>query len=1185
MNLNELLTELSRREVKLWYENEEINISAPKSALTDSLRQSLKEHKAALLSLLQKSQIVEDKNNTLPIIIPEPEKKYQPFPLTPIQQAYWLGRKGNFEGGKVATHLYLEIDSLNLDVQRLENAWQQLIERHDMLRTIALPHGEQQVLKQVPHYSIKVIDLQGFAEDIVTANSLQIQNEMSHQVLSVEQWPAFDIRVSKFDENRFRIHISIDLFIADFGSLMRLIYEWTQLYRSPDFVLPSLEISFRDYVLAEKKLVETDLYKRSQQYWFDRLDELPPSPPLPLVKNPDFLKQPRFKRRSSQLSAQDWSKLKQKASAIGLTSSGFLLAAFADILTVWTNSDRFTLNLTFQNRLPFHPQAELIIGNTISVILVAIDNSRSGTSFCDRSKKIQEQLWRDLDRIYISGIEVLRELARRRNSIQKAQMPIVFTSVLGVESSLGQEPTVINQLGEVVYSISQTPQVWFDHQVAEENGKLVFNWDVVEDLFPPGMIDDMFASYCQLLQRLVDSDESWHETTYNLVPQAHLNKFAEINATDSAISPLMLHELFTLQAKAQPEATAIICPKGELTYGEVYHLATEVGHQLRQLGAIPNQLVAIVMEKGWEQVVAVLAILMSGAAYLPIDPNLPPERFQYLLKEGEVKLALTQSHLEEQLAWIEGIERICLEGRSQESGFRIQDSEVRSQKSGIRNQEREDLTGNKFAYPTDKPDYCLLPIAYSLDQRSLAYVIYTSGSTGNPKGVMQGHIGPVNTVLDINRRFQITSKDRVLALSALNFDLSVYDLFGTLAAGATLVIPAPQRTKDAKHWTELMIAHRVTVWNSVPYLMQMLTEYLLEKQQEIPADLRLIFMSGDRIPISLVEKIKSIGKNVDVISLGGPTETSIWNICYPIKELEPDWTSIPYGKPIANQRHYILSDRLEPCPIWVTGQLYAAGTGLAKGYWRDKKKTEAYFSIHPKTGDRIYKTGDIGRYLPDGNLEILGREDFQVKINGYRIELGEIETTLKKHPAIKDAVVSALDGTRGNKYLVAYVLLKGNREDAKSDDFKEGLRSYLKEKLPDYMVPCNYILLDSLPLNVNGKINRLALPKPTSSNGQQEKIFVAPTTTVEVKLAQLWSELLNVERISIHDNFFQLGGDSLLATQIVLKIQDTFKQEIDFVEFFEKPTIASIADYLETIEWAANGLNNTKTEKIEEVEF
>ncbi|MBO3457407.1 non-ribosomal peptide synthetase [Aetokthonos hydrillicola Thurmond2011] len=909
----------------------------------------------------------------LPKILPAPEQRYQPFPLTDIQQAYWLGRNEAFELGNIAAHGYLELDCHLLNLESLNHAWQKLVLRHDMLRAVVLPDGQQQILQQVPLYEIEVLDLCGQPPEAITTQLEMIRHQMSHEVLPADQWPLFKLRATRLDNNRTRLHLSFDALIGDALSMFVILREWSELYRNPESLLPPLELSFRDYVVAELALQATPQYHLSQEYWFTRIDTLPPAPELPLAQNPGSITKPQFKRRSAKLSPEQWQKLKDQANQVNLTPSGVLLSAFAEILTRWSKSPKFTINLTLFHRLPLHPQVNELVGDFTSLTLLEIDNSLPN-SFTTRAQQIQQQLWQDLDHGYVSGLEIQRELSRRRGSYQF--MPVVFTSTLGLDS-LSQNASTLSQLGEVVYSLSQTPQVWLDHQVTEQNGTLVFNWDVVEELFPQGFVDDMFEAYCNFLEQLASKESAWVEIHTELLLQSQVEKQTEVNNTAAPVSEQTLHSLFINQVEARSQSPAVITPNRTLTYGELYHKANQLGHRLRQLGATTNTLVAVILEKGWEQIVAVLGILMSGAAYLPIDLELPQERQWYLLEQGEVKLAVTQPHLNLPS------DLQCLYVESEDSGV---------------------LYSN--------------PLESVQTADDLAYVIYTSGSTGLPKGVMITHRGAVNTILDINERFGVKPSERVLALSALNFDLSVYDIFGVLAAGGTIVVPAKEGIKDPAHWLELMVSEQVSLWNSVPALMQMLVEYLFAQPEKARLSLRLALLSGDWLPLSLPIQIQALWSNVAIASLGGATEASIWSICYPIKTVDPNWKSIPYGQPLKNQRFYVFNELMEPTPIWVSGQLYIGGIGLAKGYWRDEDKTTASFITHPITGEQLYKTGDLGRYLPDGNIEFLGREDFQVKINGYRVELGEIEAPLKQYPNVKEAVVTVV----GESQLVAYVV-------------------------------------------------------------------------------------------------------------------------------------------------------------------
>lgn len=938
--------------------------------------------------------------------------------------------------------------------------------------------------------------------------------------MPVDQWPLFDFRATLLHGERVRLHISYDLQVFDAWSLFRLFDEWFQLYQNCDRILPPLEISFRDYVLAEQALQATELYRRSQEYWFSRLDNLPPAPDLPLAKNPKELKQHHCKRYDGRLDQNDWQQLKQRATSVGLTPSGILLAAFAEILSVWSRNPRFTINIALFNRLPLHPQVNDILGDFTSVTLLAVDNSPA-ESFTNRALRIQQQLWQDLEHRYFSGVRVVRELARRKGTAPSA-MPIVFTSTLGF-NSLGQETLTFSHFGELVYGISQASQAWMDIQVWEEKGMLTFNWDVVAELFPEGLIDDMFAAYCCFLKHLATSQSVWLDTSRQLIPPAQLAQRDAVNATAAPIPDLLLHTLFAKQVQARAEKTAVISPQHTLTYQELCELSNQVGHRLCNLGACPNQLVAVVMEKGWEQIVAVLGILNSGAAYLPIDPTLPKERLWYLLKNSEVQLVLTQPGLNAKLEWPEDIQRICVD--------------------------TQELA--------DENNQALEPVQNAED---LAYVLYTSGSTGLPKGVMIAHRGVVNAITYTNQFFNITSDDRVLALTALHHDMSVYDIFGILAAGGTLVIPDATATRNPGHWSELMRKEQVTIWNSVPAMMEMLLEYAGDRSEVLPSCLRWAFLGGDWISVTLPSRLNKLVEGVKVVSVGGPTETTLWNIWYPVEAVNPAWKSIPYGRAIANTKYYVLNEALEDCPTWVPGELCCAGVGLAKGYWHDQEKTDAKFITHPRTGDRIYRTGDLGRYLPDGNIEFVGRVDFQIKIRGYRIEVAEIETALQQHPAVRSAVVTASGKDNTKERLLAYVV-----PEQKPTPAIEELRYFLSEKLPDYMIPSAWIFLDALPLSANGKVDRRALPNSENLLEDFAVTYVPPQNDIEQTIVNIWQEVLELPKVGVDDNFFDIGGNSLLITKIYKKLMKSFPKELEYLsitELYKYSTIRSFAKYL-----------------------
>jgi len=1115
MNLQLLLQDLHSKDIKLAVEDGSLAVNAPAGALTAELRQVLQERKTELLALLEGNEAIEV--SALPPLIADPAHRYDPFPLTDMQYAFWVGRSGVLELGNVSNHGYYEIEGNALDTDRLEAALVQIIARHDMLRAVVLPDGQQQILETVPPYKMKVLDLRECESAEIDARLEDIRDRLSHQILQADLWPLFEFRATLLPAGQMRLHVSYDLLVFDAWSLFRLFDEWIQLYQNPEGMLPPLDLSYRDYVLAEQALQQTPLYQRSQDYWLSRLDTLPPAPELPLAKNPKELQQHRNKRYESRLDRTQWQQLKQKAAREGITPSSLLLAAFAEIVALWSNSSRFTLNLALFNRLPLHRQVNDLLGDFTSVTLLAVEGS-SGESFRDRALGLQKQLWQDLEHRYFSGVRVTRELARKKGSAPSA-MPIVFTSTLGF-SSIGQDTRTFSHFGELVYGISQASQAWMDIQVWEEKEELTFNWDAVEGLFPEGLIANMFEAYSFLLKQLAAPECLWGETIGQLLPPAQLAARNAANATDAPIPQILLHELFAARVPQQPDRLAVISSQRHLTYQQLYECAHQLGHRLRRLGAAPNCLVAVVMEKGWEQIVAVMGILVAGAAYVPIDPSLPSERFSYLLENSDAQIILTQSRFADQLVRDRGIPYLCV------------DSEDFSSES------KEPLSSIQSA-------------------DDLAYVIYTSGSTGLPKGVMISHRGIVNAIVHTNDRFQVNHRDRMLALTALNHDMSVYDIFGLLAAGGTIVMPDAARAKDPHHWVELICREGVTLWNSVPAMLEMLVDCVESQSLTLSSSLRLATLGGDWIPLSLPDRLRAFVPNAQIVSVGGPTETTLWNICYAIEQIDPNWKSIPYGQPMANSKYYIFNDALEDCPIWVSGQMYSSGVQVAKGYWCNEEKTRDNFIIHPRTGERIYGTGDLGRYRPDGNIEFLGRADFQIKIRGHRIEAGEIEAVLTRHPAVKAAIIIALGQGQSKESLLAYIIPEGKI----APDFEE-LRSFLSSKLPDYMIPSVFLFLEAFPLSANGKVDRRSLPTKDVSIEQVTTTYIAPQNNIEQTIASIFQTVLNLEKVGTSSNFFEIGGNSLLIAKVYNQLKNEFPDEftsISLLDLYKYPTIRALA--------------------------
>lgn len=439
----------------------------------------------------------------------------------------------------------------------------------------------------------------------------------------------------------------------------------------------------------------------------------------------------------------------------------------------------------------------------------------------------------------------------------------------------------------------------------------------------------------------------------------------------------------------------------------------------------------------------------------------------------------------------------------------------------------------------------------------LAYIIYTSGSTGEPKGVMITHGAALNTVEDINKRFKINSKDKVLSISALHFDLSVYDIFGILGAGGTLVLPGEKESRNPQYWAGMIEKEKITIWNSVPQLVEMLVEGVSSLREEIISSLRLILMSGDWIPVELPEKIRR-NCNCEVISLGGATEASIWSVLYPVNNVDPEWKSIPYGMPMDNQSLYILDNNMKDCPDFVPGNIYIGGTGLSLGYFSDEDKTKKSFVLNRHTGEMLYKTGDLGRFNPDGWIEFLGREDHQVKIRGYRVELGEIESNARLNKKVKNAIADAKRTSNGNKVLVLYIVGEKGEEL-----FSEEVMEDLKTKLPDYMIPQKVYFIDSIPVTENGKVDRKNLPfdenLPISQDARDD---LEPANETEKTISEIITEISGLKMFGMKESFFDMGIDSVQIVRINNGIKEKLSRNLSVTELFQYPTVSSLAEFI-----------------------
>jgi amino acid adenylation domain-containing protein len=1047
------------------------------------------------------------------------------FPLNDLQFAYWIGRRSALEWGNVPTHFYFEFDG-KLEPKRLAQATWQAIAKHPMMRARILESAEQQILESVPPFDLRVDDLTTLPHDGVEKHLSATRERLSHSSpLRDETSSPYELVLSRMPGGWTRLHLNLDMLVFDMVSMRLLLSDLGAAYEGRCTAPAVTDFDFRKYLELERAAESTETFRRALRYWSDRCAEMPPGPQLPLAvtENAAAIRSPRMTARRSRLSAGQWAALRGHCADNGLTPACVLGAAYSEVLARWSASPRMTLNLTQARRSEHHPSVGAMIGEFTNTILLSLDLSQ-GTTFVERALDFAERLWTDIAHSDVGGIRVQREMARVAG--QPVVMPVVFTCAL--EDM--QAPS--RWAGDLVHLICETSQVCLDNMIIGAGDSPIVLWNSVDEYFAPGVVEDMFGAYCELLGRLADDPAAWSERRSVGLPLRMREARARANATGMVEEAPLLHTLARRHLREWFDRPALITEQITLTYGELFGASAKLGIQLRGKGQMRETLVAIVMEKGWEQILSALAIQEAGAAYLPIDPSWPTDRVHWLLENAGVSTVLTQREVDGRLTWPDRVERIIVDAGA--------------------------LAGARDCEP-------LAPLQKPAD---LAYVIYTSGSTGQPKGVMIEHGSAANTVLDMNRRFGVGPDDRVLALSNMSFDLSVYDVFGLLAAGGALVIPEPAALRNPERWTEMIRRHKVTLWNSVPQLMQMLVDSHsgMRLKSECPS-LRVAFLSGDWIPLSLPRSLEGI----DTISLGGATEASIWSIYYRIGHTDPSWRSVPYGYPLENQTWHILDESLDDRPDWVAGHLYIGGLGLARGYWGDAAKSRASFIVHPSTGERLYRTGDLGRYMGDARIEFLGRQDAQIKLQGYRVELGEIEHCARTHAEVDECCVVARD-VRANvrlvtqqgrgvehKFLVAYIVPRARMAPTGQD-----LRAHLRAKLPEYMVPARIVMLDRLPLSPNGKVDRGALPEVDGEVPSSPALSGEATPTERV-VAGLWSKFLGLsaEKIPLHTNFFDLGGDSLHMISMSNEIKNQLGRNVPLAQLFQKSTVHALAAHLD----------------------
>jgi len=1049
-------------------------------------------------------------------------------PASFSQRRLWFLHQ--FEPSSPAYHLAaaVQIDGI-LDVEAFQNTLQEIVCRHESLRTrFNSTDGEpQQVIDQDVRLTMPVKDLSFVHRDAQRYEVEKLAREEARLPFHLATGPLLRATMLKLDEEEHVLLLTMHHIISDGWSIGILVEELAVIYEaflnnrpSP---LPELPIQYADFSEWQRAWLGGNVIEQQLGYWKKQLEDVQP------LELPTTYVRPAAMTHAGaavpvEVPAEVSVNLRRLCRQHGATLYMVLLAAFQTLLYRYCSQTDIAVGTPIAGRK--QAKTESLFGFFVNTLVVRTKLYRSWT-FIELLKTVKETL---LDAYTYQDVpfeKVVEVVTQSRDLSRSPLFQTMFALQNTPQKELSLKGTRLERLN-IDYGISQFEvTLTFEESGNDLSGMLEYN----TDLFDARFIDRMIGHFKTLLLGITQDP---HQQICRLpllkAEERHqlLQDWNCTKVTHELEQPLM--QRFQAQATRRGSAVAVSSEEGQLTYAELDRRTNQLAHFLRKVGVGPEVPVGVCMERSLDLIVSLCAVLKAGGAYVALDPSYPQERLAYMAEDVQVKVILTKGKLFADIdEYIGKVVRV--------------DSDW------------EQIVHESTSTP-------LLELSF----QNLMYVIYTSGSTGTPKGVMLNHESVINHMLWMEREFQVGPDDRTLQKTPLNFDVSVWEIFLPLITGGELVLAQPGGHRDNGYIRDVIQKRGVTI---AYFVASMLEAFLEEKGIQDCRTLRYIFCGGEAMPLAvpkrLFEKLE-----VELCNIYGPTETCIdstfWRCTAKQWQDSSGLRGIPIGRGIDNTRLYVLDEEMQPVPIGVAGELYIAGVGVGRGYWRRTDATAELFLpdlFTDKSGARWYRTGDWVRWKPDGHLEYAGRRDEQVKIRGFRIELGEIESELGRCEGVRHGVVTVREDPGVGKRLVAYV--------AKSKDIqKEELWHRLRQRLPEYMVPSVFVLLDQLPLMPNGKVDRRALPAPTAQDERQPAAYIAPRTTTEQQLAKIWSEVLGRQEIGVKENFFEAGGHSLLAMQIVARANNTFHIELQVRKVFEAPTIAQLA--LEVDQLQAVGL-------------
>jgi amino acid adenylation domain-containing protein len=1047
-------------------------------------------------------------------------------PLSFSQQRLWLFLQLDPENISYNVYEAIVLKG-HLQVPALAQSFSEIVRRHEVLRTtFQVVSGEPMQVIAEPHpIALEVIDLRQLPRQERDQTAQRLTDEEARRPFDLARGPLLRVKLLKLEDEEHILLTTVHHIVSDGWSSGILSHELTTLYKAASLghssPLPELPIQYADFALWQRDWLSGEVLEQQLGYWRNKLSRALPVLELPSDHLRPAVQSYRGAGEALALPETLSRKLKNLSNDEGVTLFMTLLAAFMVLVHRYTGQTDICVGVPIANRN--RAETENLIGFFVNNLVLRTDLKGNPTfhSFLAEVGKETLQAYAHQDMPFEKLVE---ELQPERSL---SYMPL-FQLMFMVQNARSGD-LALQDLNPSEVDISVTTTKYDLSLSVTEVDNHLFAFAVYNsDLFDPSTIQRLLKHYQVLLEGIVANPQQ-HIEELPLLLEEELRLFDEVNNTQTEYPDgKCLHELFEEQAARTPEAIAVVCEQRQLTYRELNEQADKLAAFLRQRGVGAETIVGILMERSAEMVIALLSVLKSGGAYLPLDLNYPKQRLALMLEETQVSLVLTQEQWQKSLPEFNG-EVLCLDS--------------------------DPVWSSSFSSSAENS----LKAELRTTADSLAFVFYTSGSTGKPKGVMATQRSAVNYLTSIVHDYEVSPFDTVLQTASLAFDASVRDIIGPLIAGAKLVLVPDNDVRDPFALRSKIEEHGITCILSItPTVLRSLTDAVADTGTKSET-LRLILTSGESLSVSECARVRAVlGERISIVNQYGATECTMSSTRYRVPETQSSGIALA-GKPIANSRVYILDPHFRQCPVGVPGEVHIGGTGVARGYLMSPALTALKYIPDPfaeEAGARLYRTGDVGRFLPTGDIELHGRVDRQVKVRGIRIEPGEIEMVLNDHDNVREAAVIVREDTPGNQRLVAYVVLR------QPDNH---LRAFVKSRVPDHMVPAAFVVLDKLPLTPNGKVDHAALPSPDQTSFDSLNEFVAPRTHVEETLAQIWREILGVARVGIHDNFFELGGHSLLATQVVSRIRKTLKVDLPLRAMFDSPTIAGLAPHVESM--------------------